>query len=312
MSIDQFLIGPKCTWTVDESYRYCELLARSHYENFTVGSLFLPRGRYRHMCAVYGYCRGVDDLGDEARGDRLDLLHRWRQELGLCYDGKPSHPVMVALQQTIHAFDIPQEPFLKLISANQLDQTKTRYASYTELLQYCDHSANPVGHLVLYLFGYRDEVRQRLADCTSTALQLTNFWQDVARDYTLGRVYIPLEDMERFGYSEEDLACGVVNECFREMIAFEVERARALFIRGVPLLSTIRGIARLDVALFTRGGIEVLKTIRAQRYDVLNHRPALSRWRKVRLLLSALARFVGPGRSSISLSGTSGNPSSVI
>jgi squalene synthase HpnC len=198
---------------------------------------------------------------------------------------------MVALQETIRTFDIPPQPFLKLIEANRMDQKVQRHPTYAHLLHYCDHSANPVGHLFLYLFGYRDPERQRLADCTCTALQLANFWQDVARDYRMGRIYLPLEDMARFGYSEGELAQGVVNDRFRQLMAFEVDRAMALFREGAVLVGMLEGTVRLDVALFTRGGVAVLKAIQRQGYDVLRSRPALSRAHKARLLLATLARW---------------------
>jgi len=198
---------------------------------------------------------------------------------------------MVALQETIRTFDIPPQPFLKLIEANRMDQRGQRHPTYAHLLHYCDHSANPVGHLFLYLFGYRDPERQRLADCTCTALQLTNFWQDVARDYRMGRIYLPLEDMARIGYTEGELAQGVVNDRFRQLMAFEVDRAMTLFREGAALVETLDGIVRRDVALFTRGGVAVLKAIQRQGYDVLRSRPALSRAHKARLLLATLARW---------------------
>ena len=197
------------TWPVEEAYRHCERLARTHYENFTVGSLLMPRPLRRHMYALYAYCRTVDDLGDEAvrgaanphltpehpaqsgpgddpGGYRLALLDWWESELDACYEGEPSHPVHVALKETIHEFDLPREPFQRLIEANRMDQRAQRYPTYGDLLHYCEHSANPVGRLVLYLFGYGDEERQRMSDATCTALQLANFWQDVARDYREG------------------------------------------------------------------------------------------------------------------------------
>ena len=307
------------TWTTEAAHRYCQRLARSHYENFTVGSWLVPRDKLRHIYAVYAYCRTVDDLGDEATigaedslppetdtisllaarlegstggfgGDdrpyRLALLDLWQAELEACYSGTPTHPVMVALRESIEAFDLPPEPFLKLIEANRMDQRSQRYPTYDDLLHYCDHSANPVGRLFLYLFGYRDEERQQMADATCTALQLANFWQDVARDYLKGRIYLPLEDMARFGYTEEELAQGVVTPEFRQLLAFEVERAMDLFRQGAPLAATLKGVARLDVALFTRGGLAVLEAIRKQRYDVLTGRPSLSRARKAGLFLS--------------------------
>ncbi len=314
-------------WTKEAAYGYCERLARSHYENFTVGSRLIPRDRLRHVYAVYAYCRTVDDLGDEAApgsaalqsnqsksnqsstpdttsllsppedfkledfdGDvsayRLALLDIWQLELETCYAGTPEHPVMVALQETIQTFDLPPEPFLKLIEANRMDQRRQRYPTYADLLHYCDHSANPVGHLFLYLFGYRDEERQRLADATCTALQLTNFWQDVARDYQKGRIYLPQEDLARFGYTEAELAQGVFNDSFCRLLAFEVERAMTLFREGATLVPTLTGPARLDVALFTRGGVAVLDAIRKRGYDVLTARPSLSRARKASLFLS--------------------------
>ena len=192
--------------SVEEGYSRCAELARSHYENFSLGSWLLPRDKRKHSYAIYAFCRFVDDLGDEYDGDRLKALDTWERELTLCYEGTPRHPYMVALQETIRTFDIPREPFLKLIEANRMDQVNTRYATYDDLKHYCRHSANPVGQMVLYVFGYRDDERHRLSDYTCTALQLTNFWQDVARDYAMGRIYIPLEDIKRFGYTEGQLA----------------------------------------------------------------------------------------------------------
>lgn len=314
-------------WSREAAFDYCQRLARSHYENFTVGSWLVPKGLLRHMYALYAYCRTVDDLGDEAtapglgqlpststqpdavsrlaaflpdetgdpgpddRSYRLALLDLWQSELESCYSGTPAHPVMTALQETIEVFDLPPQPFLKLIEANRMDQRNLRYPTYHDLLHYCEHSANPVGHLVLGLFGYHDEERKSLSDATCTALQLTNFWQDVARDYLKGRIYIPLEDLERFGYTEAELARGAVTPAFRQLMAFEVDRAMELFREGAPLVSTLRGTVRLDVALFTRGGVAVLEAIRKQSYDVLRERPRLSRARKAGLFLSTWARW---------------------
>jgi len=278
-------------WNPEAAHGYCRRLARSHYENFTVGSLLVPKDKLRHIYAIYAYCRTVDDLGDEAtlvpgdslpletdtvslvaarlegsdgvfsddRAYRLALLDLWQSELEACYSGSPTHPVMVALWETIGAFDLPQEPFLKLIEANRMDQRTERFPTHVDLLHYCDHSANPVGRLFLGLFGYRDEDRQQLSDATCTALQLTNFWQDVARDYRKGRIYLPLEDMAEFGYSEEELARGAVTPEFRRVLAFEVERAMELFRQGASLPSSLDGVARLDVALFTRAAFLSLK-----------------------------------------------------
>ena len=277
--------------TVEQAYARCALLAKTHYENFTVGSWLLPRDKRPHMYAIYAYCRGVDDLGDEYEGNRLGALDAWEQDLERCYDGVPNHPFMVALQQTIREFDIPIEPFRMLVQANRMDQTVTRRQTYDDLERYCRHSANPVGHLVLYLFGYRDEERQALSDYTCTALQLTNFWQDVARDHEMGRIYLPLEDMERFGYTEEMLAAREFNPQFRDLMAFEVEHARDLFRRGLELIDTLDGRLKLDVALFSLGGSRVLEAIEKQGYDVLSHRPTLSKAARTWLMLSTTVRL---------------------
>ncbi len=275
-------------YTLDEAFAYCGQLARRHYENFTVASWFLPSWARPHLYSIYAYCRGVDDLGDEAAGDRLALLDQWQAELRLCYAGQPRHPVFIALQETIRRFDIPPEPFLRLIEANRMDQRVRRYPAYADLVFYCQHSANPVGHLVLYVFGYRDQQRQRLADATCTALQLTNFWQDVWRDWQMGRIYIPLEDMERFGYPEEQLGQRLHNDSFRRLMAFEVARARQLFAQGLRLVEMVEGRLRLDLKLFTLGGLAVLDAIEAIDYDVLHRRPALSRAHKAGLVLRGL------------------------
>ena len=177
-----------------------------------------------------------------------------------------------------------------------MDQTTKRYATYRDLEHYCHHSANPVGHLVLYVCGYRDEERQRLSDFTCTALQLANFWQDVARDYAMGRIYIPREDMDRFGYTEEELAQGVITDGFRRLIAFEVDRARDLFHRGLPLVNRVEGALKLDIALFSKGGLSVLDSIDGQGCDVLSRRPVVGSARKLRLLVSTLLKLKLLGR----------------
>ena len=280
--------GPPRPYSLAEGYAYCRRLATSHYENFTVASWLLPRALRPHVYAVYAYCRGVDDLGDEAEGDRLALLDDWEAELRRCYEGSPRLPAFAALQETIRRFDIPREPFLRLIEANRTDQRVSRYRTYNDLLGYCENSANPVGRLVLHLFGFRDEERQRLSDATCTALQLTNFWQDVRRDLDKGRIYIPLEDMDRFNYSEDDLRGGRSNGRFRELMAFEVQRTRELFRQGLALIPKVSGRLRLDLRLFSLGGLAVLDAIEAIDYDVLQRRPTLSRARKAWLVVRGL------------------------
>lgn len=270
---------------LEEAFDYCSRLARTHYENFTVGSWLLPRDRRQHVYNLYAYARTVDDLGDEAEGDRLQRLRDWENELQGCFNGKaPKHPVLVAVRETIRRFEIPPEPFLKLIEANRMDQSIHRHRTYSDLLHYCDHSANPCGRLFLYAFDIRDPELQALADHTCTALQLTNFWQDVAIDLHKGRIYIPLEDLDRFGVTETDLEAQTVTERFVALMRFEIERTRELFRKGSALTDRLQGRVRVDVGLFTRGGGAILDKIEAAGYDVFRKRPSLSRGEKARLM----------------------------
>jgi squalene synthase HpnC len=274
-------------WSQAAARRFCRQLARSHYENFTVASLLLPRPLRQHFFNVYAYCRISDDLADEV-GDpavALTLLHQWEDELRACYRGSPRHPVFVALSETIEAFDIPMEPLADLLHAFKQDQVKRRHETFQELLEYCRYSANPVGRLVLYLGGYRDEERQRLSDCTCTALQLANHWQDIARDLIqLDRVYLPLQDMRQFDYTEADLRAQVCDERFSALMHLEVTRAWELFELGIRLRELVDPRLALDIELFNRCGMEVLRRIRAVSYDVFRHRPTLSRWDRAKIL----------------------------
>jgi squalene synthase HpnC len=313
---------PEIAPTLDEARNYCKRLATSHYENFSVATWFLPKELHQHFYNVYAYCRISDDLGDEV-GDTqvsLALLDRWEQELdatyrGLDADGSGSHicqkqadmghqarhPVFIALAETIRSCGIPKHEFSDLLQAFRQDQTVTRYESFEELRGYCRNSADPVGHLVLYLCGYKDEERQRLSDSTCTALQLANFWQDVSVDWKKGRVYLPLEDLRRFGVSEDQIAEGRFNAQFRELMRFEVERARQWFAQGLPLVERVNRSLALDLELFSRGGLAILQAIEKQDYDVLARRPSLSKWSKAGLAARALAgrvALVGRARDS--------------
>lgn len=277
--------------SLEEAKAYCERLATSHYENFHVASWLLPKKLRPHFYSVYAYCRIADDLGDEV-GERrlaLELLEEWESELNACYRGEATHPVLVALAETIRACDIPQAPLANLLQAFRQDQVTTRYQSFADLLGYCENSANPVGRLVLYVCGYRDEERQRWSDYTCTALQLANFWQDAAVDLAKGRIYLPLEDMERFGVKEEDLAQAQASGAVKQLMRFEVERAREWFQRGLPLIKSVERELALDLDLFSRGGIEILNAIARRDFDVLGGRPVISRTRKALLGLRALS-----------------------
>jgi squalene synthase HpnC len=280
------------SFSLPEARTYCSRLARTHYENFTVASLLLPRRLRQHFHNVYAYCRWADDLADESGDDTraLDLLHWWKQELIRCYEDKPWHPVMVALSETIHQFHIPWDPFLDLLIAFEQDQRVKRYQTYHELLGYCRYSANPVGRLVLYLCESYNEENAALSDSICTALQLANFWQDVARDFDMGRVYLPEEDRRRFGYSDADMESRRFTHAFAELMRFEVERTRDLFYRGLPLVERMTPDVRLDVELFIQGGLAILRKIEGVRYNVWKTRPVLSKVDKVRLLVKASAR----------------------
>lgn len=275
--------------SLEDAYAYCERLARSHYENFSVATWFLPMRLRQHFYNVYAYCRISDDLGDET-GDReasLQLLDEWECELNACYAGDPRHPVFVALAATVGEFDIPKQTFADLLTAFRRDQRITRYESFDDLLGYCRYSANPVGHLVLYLCGYRDGERQQLSDYTCTALQLANFWQDVSTDFEKNRVYLPLEDLRKYKVTEVDIEDKNNTGAFREMMQFEVQRAREWFARGFPLVSKVSRELATDIELFSRGGLEILNAIERQDYAVLGRRPVISKPRKLALVARA-------------------------
>ena len=257
-----------------------------------MASLLLPRRLLRHFHAVYAYCRWADDLADEVGGGAyaLELLRWWREELLRCYDGRPRHPVMVALRETIQEFRIPPDPFLDLLFAFEQDQIVKRYQTFEQLLAYCRNSANPVGHLVLYLVEGHNRELAVLSDHICTALQLTNFWQDVARDFEIGRVYLPEEDRRRFGYSEADLQNRRYTSSFVELLRFEIDRTRDLFYRGLPLLERVAPDVRPDIELFIRGGLAVLRKIERCRYNVWAARPALAKWEKAALVGATFLR----------------------
>jgi squalene synthase HpnC len=279
-------------YTTAEAESYTRWLATHHYENFQVVSFLLPKRLHQDFYNVYAYCRWADDLGDEmgSPAESLRLLSWWREQLAAMYAGEAVHPVFVALRGTVARHTIPQEPFADLIRAFEQDQTVTRYAAWEDVYAYCRYSANPVGRLLLYLCGYSDAERQRLSDATCTALQLANFWQDVAVDLEKDRVYIPLDVLARHGSSLEDLYARRMTPAFREVMCETVARARDLFHEGLPLPAMVDRRLALDIDLFSRGGLRVLDKIAEQDYDVLSRRPAISKAERVWLLLGSLAR----------------------
>jgi squalene synthase HpnC/squalene synthase HpnD len=282
--------APSHGCSVEVAQQYTRWLATHHYENFNVVSWLLPKELHQPFYNVYAYCRWADDLGDEIpeTARALELLDWWEQELDLCYEGRPSHPVFVALRQTILDKDVPKQPFADLLKAFRQDQTVKRYPTGEAVLGYCVYSANPVGHLVLYLCGYRDAERQRLSDATCTALQLANFWQDVSRDLDKGRIYIPLDAAAAQGLTENDLVNRRFDDRYVRLMKDLIARTRTLFAEGRPLAKTVDGRLSVDLDMFSRGGLAVLDAIESAGYDTLHHRPAISKTKQAGLLGRAL------------------------
>src|SRR6202163_657926 len=269
--------SPGCT--PEAAQTYTRWLATHHYENFNVVSWLLPKALHQHFYNVYAYCRWADDLGDEVpQTERaLELLDWWERELDACYEGRPTHLVFVALHETIVNRDVPKQPFADLLKAFRHDQVVKRYANWDEVLGYCVNSANPVGRLVLYLCGYRDEQRQLLSDATCTALQLANFWQDVSRDLEKGRIYIPLDAAAAQGLTENDIVERRSGERYVRLMKDLIARTRELFAEGMPLAKMVDGRLSIDLEMFSRGGVAVLDAIEAMGYDTLHNRPSISK-----------------------------------
>ena len=291
---------PDVAPTLGQARAWCKRLAESHYENFHIATWFLPRTLRPHFHAIYAYCRVSDDLGDEV-GDTaqsLALLDLWGGELDACYEGHARHPVFVALAETIRTCSIPKEPFADLLVAFRQDQTVTRFDSMQDVLAYCRYSANPVGRLVLYACGEAGqadrEERFRLSDLTCSALQLANFWQDVRVDFAKGRVYLPQDDMRRFGIADETIVAGVATQEFRALLRYEVDFARSMFEEGRLLVGMVNRDLAIDLNLFTRGGLQILRAIEQQNYDVLSSRPAISKATKLNLALRAVGSKLLP------------------
>jgi len=282
-----------------EARAYCRLLAETHYENFTVASWLLPVVLRPHFHAIYAYCRWADDLADETDdpADSLRLLDWWESELHDCYAGRATHPVFVALRATISEYQIPIDPFRELLTAFRQDQYRNRYQTFNELLDYCRSSANPVGRLVLYLGRCVNDETVRLSDSICSGLQLANFWQDVARDWDRGRIYLPQDDCQAAGYSMPMFERREYNASFRELLASQVARAEAMLRAGEPLIARVPAELRIDIALFIRGGLAICDAIRRQNYDVWRARPTVGKLRKLRLLAGAWWQSRGAARA---------------
>jgi phytoene synthase len=266
-------------WTSSDAFAHCERMARDHYENFPVASRLVPRRLRPHVWAIYAFARTADDFADEPehRGRRLELLDEWESRLDGCLEGRPDGPVFVALAETFNAHDLPPQLFRDLLDAFRQDCRVSRYESWDELLDYCRRSANPVGRLVLHLFGYRDEERLGWSDAICSALQLTNFWQDVAVDWSKDRIYLPAEARRSHGVSEEDIGSGRAHDGFKELMREMVERTRLLFVEGKPLIVSVGGRLALELRCVWLGGNRILDKIGASGFDVFEERPTISR-----------------------------------
>ena len=272
---------------------YCRALTYSHYENFTVASWLVPRRLRQHFCNVYAYCRWADDLADEplvaaSPGMRADeLLEWWERQLNELYAGRATHPVFVALRETVQIFNLPREPFADLLAAFRRDQVQTRYETLDELLGYCEKSANPVGRMVLHLGSSATAENVELSDAICTGLQLANFCQDVRRDWEIGRIYLPQELCRQHGWDESRYALGRCDDEFRLLLAELVAVAEGFFDRGEPLKGTVSRDLRPAVAVFLGGGRAILAAIRREGYDVWSRRPTVGRLEKAMLLSAA-------------------------
>ncbi|MGD1046162.1 MAG: squalene synthase HpnC [Bacteroidota bacterium] len=274
-------------WSPEDGFRYCETIARSHYENFPVASRFVSKEIRKYVWTIYAFARIADDYADEpgfTLAERMDNLNQWEQYLDECYNGNPAHRVFAALAETIERFQIPLELFQNLLTAFRADVTVKRYETYEDVLAYCRNSANPIGRLLLLLLNYRSEKMMQLSDSICTALQLTNFWQDISVDLKKGRIYLPLEELEEFGYAEQDLFDQKVNNNFCNLMAFQVRRTAELFVEGKPLLTMVGKDLSMELKLTWNGGMRILQKIHQQNYDVLMKRPALSKLDKLGLL----------------------------
>jgi squalene synthase HpnC len=274
------------------AFAYCEELARTHYENFPVASRFLPRAQRPFVAAVYAFARTADDFADEGNlpaATRLAKLDDWQQKLDDCYEGRADHPVFVALAETAARTGIPRQLFADLLTAFRLDVTTTRFRDAGELMEYCSFSANPVGRIILHIFGNATPRTFVLSDSICSGLQLANFCQDVSVDWRNGRLYIPLEDLDRFGYTEAALGEGRVDARFIACMQLQVSRARNLLVEGRPLVQEAVPPLRFELALTVRGGLAILGAVEHVGWDVLHHRPALSLMTKAAIVAAALA-----------------------
>jgi len=268
-------------WTLEEAYAFCRNLTVSHYENFPVGSMLVPKEKRPYVYAIYAFARISDDFADEAQyeGRRLDYLNGWDHLLDEAYQGKAEHPVFMALADAVEKCDLPIDLFRGLLRAFKQDVTVKRYDTLESVIQtYCRFSADPVGRLILCLFDYRDEELFHLSDCICSALQLTNFWQDVAIDLKKDRVYIPQTMMRSANYGMDELFAHVYDTRFQEIMRELVERTWRMFDEGYPLVERVRWPLNAELRFTWLGGVTILSRTRKSEYNVFEKRPALSKW----------------------------------
>jgi hydroxysqualene synthase len=284
-------------WALEDSYTYCERLARSHYENFPVGSVLIRKDLRRYFYAIYAFARIADDFADEgydgggySESERLGWLSRWGQQLKEAYDGQATHPVFVALADTAARHSLPIELFEDLISAFSQDVVVRRYETFADVVDYCRRSANPIGRLILLLFGYRDPVLHSRSDDICTGLQLANHWQDIAIDLKKDRVYLPNEDLQRFGLTVEAIRTEGASGNFKDLVAFETSRARDLFINGKPLCTQVSGRLSLELRVVWLGGMMILRRIEENDFDVFGNRPSIGFADKLTILIRAASK----------------------
>src|SRR4051794_6688189 len=284
-----WLDPPPGPWSVERAYQYCEEFARAHTESFPVASRLVPAEIRPHLVALYAFARSADDFADEPQyeGRRIEALDRWEDELGSCCHGEATHPVFVALADTIERRELPIPPLEDMLSAFRADIEVRRYSTFSALRGYTARSADPVGRLLLALFGYRQPELVRYADEISTALQLTNFWQDVAADAARDHIYIPAEDLHFFGLGEADVKALRPSKRLRDLLRFEVARTRALYERGRPLLDLLGNDLRLELTLIWLIGTAILDKIEAADYDVFTQRPSIKRRDKAIIMARA-------------------------
>lgn len=278
---------------IAQAFRTCEKIAFRHYENFPVASYLIPKSKRKYVAAIYAFARTADDIADEEglqEDVRLKKLSELEQKLRDCISSRASDPVFVALAETVARFDLPITHLLDLLVAFRMDVEKKRYADWGELLTYCSLSANPIGRLILHLFGYDGEERLHASDAICTALQLTNFWQDLSLDVKRNRIYLPLEDMKKFNCTAEDLLQQRYNGNFRSLMLHEVEKTVLLFELGKPLLNSVGRDLRFQLRLTWLGGMRILQKIQRTNYDVFRQRPTISAWDKCYLIVQAIGR----------------------